>query len=473
MADCASVAELLPSALRSQLLRDMQHWSPESITCGMLQQTVESDTRALVAIINQTVFLLRPTVAARNGMMTAVLHDLAALAVDFAVPDVVLSLNVFDEPVEPLRQRPLPVFSFFQTRAAADILMPSGYFRTLRVDQMLLSIEQYRKRYPWSGKRPVALWRGSLFCGPNRFLKCSRLVLAHLSAQRVVPELDVGFTTYDSEHDIYLRINDPEPAGDLPLPPSRLQKVQRVSPLEHANSKYLVHLDGYTASSRFQLLLATNSVVLKQDSYFWAYFHSAFRPYVHYIPFWEASHLDILAVLANVTQHDNEMRHLGERASRLARKLFTRRARSLYWLTLLHLYARRMKWKPSLAMWPSAVQWTDWQHRRATYRTVRCKGDELSAMSIADQLDEDLARAQRAGRATHARPGAMAAIPTNGNASIPLQFESDVEKRTMPPETDHAALSGAHEAFARSQAERCKHRVQRSGRRWFLDTRDC
>ena len=43
-----------------------------------------------------------------------------------------------------------------------------------------------------------------------------------------------------------------------------------------------------------QFLLATNSAVLKQTSYFWEYYYSALEPYVHFWPFWETSPTDVI-----------------------------------------------------------------------------------------------------------------------------------------------------------------------------------
>lgn len=105
---------------------------------------------------------------------------------------------------------------------------------------------------------------------PNRFLRCSRAVLAHLSEQRASPLLDVRFTTYNAEHDPYVRPAGREnPSGILPRPPSALTPAVHVPMEAHASSKFLVHLDGFTASTRLQQLLATGGAVLKQDSYFW------------------------------------------------------------------------------------------------------------------------------------------------------------------------------------------------------------
>ena len=115
----------------------------------------------------------------------------------------------------------------------------------------------------------AALWRGSLFCGPNRFMRCPRALLGHLTAQRAHRSLDVRFVTYNPAHDPYLQQPHPD-SSLLPHAPFALERAERVPLREHANYRFLVHLDGYTASSRLQSLLATNSVVLKQDSYFWA-----------------------------------------------------------------------------------------------------------------------------------------------------------------------------------------------------------
>ena len=272
MADCPRTRQLLPTALRGQLLRDMQHWPPRSITSALLLRAhaIENDVRAAVAIVNGSVFWLRPQ-GNRNNLLTALVHDLVDLCDHYAVPDVELHLNVFDEPAVPLggEALPTPIFSFFQTRAAADLLVPTSYFRTLGFDRLL---QRLQSPPPWDGRRNAALWRGTLFCGPNRFLVCSRAAVAHLSAQWASPLLDVKFTTYDPKHDPYTRADSPEDAAKVGLrPPKPLQVGSRVSMAEHAQWRYLVHLDGFTAASRLGSLLATGAAVLKQDSYFWEY----------------------------------------------------------------------------------------------------------------------------------------------------------------------------------------------------------
>jgi hypothetical protein len=240
----------------------MQHWRVGQIDRAMMDKALaalpESDTLAAIGIVNRTILWLRPSNnVARSVLMDAILRDLMELTERFHVPDVpFMLLNCFDEPLEPLRHRhrhpspPLPVFSFFQTRAAADVLMPDGYFRGQDFDRTsLLGPRTYRKRHPWTKKREVALWRGSLYCGPNRFLRCSRLHIAHLSDQRAHPMLDVQFTTYKAIDDEYAKMS-PEEAGWAGLPnASRPLTVAPPLPMaNHSDAKYLVQLDGYTAA---------------------------------------------------------------------------------------------------------------------------------------------------------------------------------------------------------------------------------
>ena len=96
--------------------------------------------------------------------------------------------------------------------------------------------------------------------------------------------------------------------GDLPRPATPLTKRPWVRIEHHARYRYLLQLDGHTCSWRFQYLLATNSPVLKQSSYFWEYYYGALTPGVHYEPFWTTSATDVLDVLANVSHPSSDAR---------------------------------------------------------------------------------------------------------------------------------------------------------------------
>ena len=485
-ASCAPFSTVLPPSLHTQLLRDMQHWAPQTISRSRLEEAPESDTRATLGIHNGTVFWLRAFRGGRNPLLHALVEDLIELSSEYEVPTLVMNVNTFDEPVAPLQLHPAPVFSFFQTRAAADVLMPDAYFRTLGFDR-LPGLQYYREHYPWSSKQDRALWRGSLFCGPNPFMKCARLLLAHLSDQNASDALDVRFTAYDAAHDVFVR--GEERASDLPRPARPLSLAARVPIPEHAAARFLIDLDGFTASSRLQCLLSTNSVVLKMESYFWSYFGSAFVPHVHYIPFWISSPQDLLELLPRLSTEAaaGRLEHMGRRASELAHRILSRRARSIYWLVLLRLYANRLESSAAqLDQWPHATaakritkegRSDQWPHATAAKRITKegrsasaanpvtdpdgmCtsgaatrREDERAAADLATELEAQLSmvRLSKAPPKSGVRPAVRHALPELGDASLGLLFESNAERRAMAPELDHAYLQAAQEAHRWTQ----------------------
>lgn len=66
---------------------------------------------------------------------------------------------------------------------------------------------------------------------------------------------------------------------------------------EWPSFQMLLNLDGYAASSRLGLLLATNSLTLKQHSVYKEYYYRSVLPCVHYLPFWERDEEDMLDVI--------------------------------------------------------------------------------------------------------------------------------------------------------------------------------
>ncbi len=56
---------------------------------------------------------------------------------------------------------------------------------------------------------------------------------------------------------------------------------------DHAQYKYLVHVDGQGLSSRLDQLLPLGSLVVKEESGYYGYYHHLMKPYTHYVPFWK------------------------------------------------------------------------------------------------------------------------------------------------------------------------------------------
>lgn len=103
-------------------------------------------------------------------------------------------------------------------------------------------------------------------------------------------------------------------------------------------TQYLLSLDGHTAAYRFATLLATNSIVLKQDSRELEWFYASARPWKHYIPILKTNRTDVLGALAWAEAHPEEVAAMVEAANRLALTYTTYHARLLYWVYSLHVY---------------------------------------------------------------------------------------------------------------------------------------
>ncbi len=324
-ATCA--VELAP--LREQLLRDMQHWRPRAITPKMLgdlrRQKRDDPVRASLMIVNRTVYYQRPVGYPRSPVLTAIIHDLQELADTFPVEDTEFVLNVDDYPFVPLSGRkaaaaaPLPLFSHYQTRHHGDVLCPGGSFREGSYDRLMLrGRRHYESAFPWASKVAQGFWQGHPYCGRHRFGRCSRYLLSHLSAQLLERNrsalLNVGMTFYEEKLDQHLKSaacgckQGWAHPGDLPRPATPLTKRPWVRIENHARYRYLLQLDGHTCSWRFQYLLATNSPVLKQSSYFWEFYYGALAPGIHYVPFWTQSSTDVLDVLTNVSHPSSDAR---------------------------------------------------------------------------------------------------------------------------------------------------------------------
>lgn len=254
--------------------------------------------RMAILLLNGSVFIADgPPQVTPNRMLREALKDLLVLAARYRLPDVAFVLNVDDYPYslfdEKARGRPPPpLFSHYQTRRHADIVVPSGRFRMDEYDRtLLLGSSWYEREHPWSEKQSVAFWRGTPYCGAQRFSCCSRYVLSHVSAQpastrahlegdrrrRHNTHLDVALVRYDEAIDPYRRRGhwhrcsqcaSPqacEPHSLLSSEVAGAMTSQRRVPLRaHSRFRYLLHLDGNSASSRLQSLLAINSLVMKQ-----------------------------------------------------------------------------------------------------------------------------------------------------------------------------------------------------------------
>ncbi|GFR51764.1 hypothetical protein Agub_g14220 [Astrephomene gubernaculifera] len=227
-----------------------------------------------------------------------------------------------------------PMFAYFRQRnemgfktkemvkqGDSTILMPSLYIDLAR-DAVQGQIHLYSLYfYPWEKKINKAVFRGSGWCPAwhtNRFTRCPRWHMANQSAfNGYNHSLDVGINGW---------VGPPLPPIDaLPLP-------------DHAKYKYVLSLDGVSASNRFAKLLGVNSVVLKEDSPYIGHFYRSVHPYEHYLPIFQRGLDDWMDVFETYNDRDEELQRITNNAQRFAAKYLCDRAIALYFRRALEQY---------------------------------------------------------------------------------------------------------------------------------------
>ena len=108
---------------------------------------------------------------------------------------------------------------------------------------------------------------------------------------------------------------------------------------QHAGFKYLLQMDGNTASYRMASLMHINSAVLKQDSRWEEYYYSSLKPCVHYIPYWTRDTADVLEVLSDLKNDEELAMWVAGNSQRFAEKFLGRAQRLQYWEQVLKHYS--------------------------------------------------------------------------------------------------------------------------------------
>lgn len=167
-----------------------------------------------------------------------------------------------------------------------DLLVP----QVMTVQPSLYSL-------PWHLKNDTAFFRGHGFRNDYWLRKygyndaCPRTYLAWRSMvdqQQGRPMvLDVALTDgYQVlRHENGTMFDNQVIRADLP-------RVERVPMAEHARHKYLLQLEGISASYRLSLLFQVNSLVLFQRQPFIEYHYRSLKEGVHYVGFWNDTTMD-------------------------------------------------------------------------------------------------------------------------------------------------------------------------------------
>jgi protein glucosyltransferase len=183
--------------------------------------------------------------------------------------------------------------------------------------------EVVHRSKPWGSKSDKAFFRGVPSCSGgmlgNRSI-CARSWVARLAQVNHSDILDAGLVEkHEAKDDPVLR------GGHGPLPVLN-RKGLDVLP----DYKYLLNLDGHTAAYRLAILLATNSLVLKQESRYLEWYYRSLKPYQHYVPIFNYTLHDLVPQLEWAKAHEDAVQAIIKRANRFAMQYTTMHARLVY-----------------------------------------------------------------------------------------------------------------------------------------------
>lgn len=219
-----------------------------------------------------------------------------------------------------------PILSMCSSDKFADIAIPTheDWARIKSNEGVVFppKCRNYRFKFnhKWSTKINMAVFRGSnTGCGYNQNNN-TRLKLAKLGAQH--PQiLDVGITNWNmrirkNKGSEYLQIPD---IGDLKL-------VDKLTPEQQSNYKFLINVDGHVSAFRLSLELSMGCCILMVESAekWKLWFSDLLEPYVHYVPI-KSDLSDLLAQLEWCRKNDNKCKIMAQNALTFYNKYLTKK----------------------------------------------------------------------------------------------------------------------------------------------------
>lgn len=252
------------------------------------------------------------------------LHYFEFLSKKYKINDVDFIVYGRDEiPTEgDFKEKANDVYAFMMSKDSNSphekglLLLPDAFMIKDDNWQVLVErIEKANSEYPWEQKVEKLLWRGNAtgsesktFYNISNFDKLVRLKLVMLS--RLYPDLlDALLISYNE-------ISNDQDGANLKTVLKILfgKERSRIKEVDHLKYKYLVAVDGNTCPwVRVPWMMASNSVLVKQETSRMEWFYPAIKPYVHYVPLNDRL-TDIFPQLAWMKEHDDEVKQISVNA---------------------------------------------------------------------------------------------------------------------------------------------------------------
>lgn len=199
-------------------------------------------------------------------------------------------------------------------------------------EEWQVTMDEYRKAYPWESKIRKAVWRGSL-SDDNEGFQSVRWRLCTLATTSNATTMDVGLVSIPSRHD-HLNLDWQKVGG----------KANHIRQVDFQKYMAIIDVDGNSWSSRMGELLCYNSVVLKIEPQFVEYFYRDLAPWEHYIPVkYDLS--DLLEKVDYVLDSNNKehVQHIISRANKWCATHLVKREVGRDFLDILEAYASHLE----------------------------------------------------------------------------------------------------------------------------------
>ncbi|GLI64553.1 hypothetical protein VaNZ11_007872 [Volvox africanus] len=225
----------------------------------------------------------------------------------------------------------LPVMRHCKTASSPDVTVPTFHLYKLHFDQDFLeAIEQFNAEHPWEDRVNQAFAGGVSYHREQRIPSTTRQ-WDGIHRGEVVMNLRGAFSEY-------LRDELCHPNITYIPRPLRIQ--------EWAKFKMVMNIDGISCSSRLFQMLSLGSVVLREQSGYFAFYDKLLRKFEHYVPFWSHRPREVVWAYNWVTANDAAARAIASRGQQFTRHFLSREAIECYWALLLHQYAKLLRFTP-------------------------------------------------------------------------------------------------------------------------------
>jgi hypothetical protein len=220
------------------------------------------------------------------------------------LPDCDLLISVSDlfEEKEFLKCLEVPLFTISKTCEGRGLVLWPDIV-SLRYFAYVQHISSLFPR--WEQRQELLFWRGSTSGFQVRYDNFVRQKVVELS-QKHPQEIDAAFSRLVQTENL----------------PRAFDIKAEVEPMQQAHYKYLLALDGNSFATSLYWQLASGSLVFKNDSPCFEWYHDGLVPFVHYIPF-AHNVSDLLEKKRWAQAHDAEVRCMAEKARIFAAEFLT------------------------------------------------------------------------------------------------------------------------------------------------------